>query len=143
MRNGLEVKRYSGRIAPDNVVNLTLQTTDVSATTIAQLFQDQMCFTCMKEAGASAEDILQHVVRNQRAIDAIKLRSAGFTLSELVQARHSFALVLGQPRCVAEDIVRFPVETSWLLGQGLSKCWLSCLSIELRTFLGQARSYSW
>ena len=88
MRNGLRVRRYSKRLAPDNVVHLILQTLDVSATTIAQLFQNQVCFKCMKEAGASAVDTFQHVVRNALAIDFVELRGAGFTLSQLVQARH-------------------------------------------------------
>ena len=47
MRNGLQVRRYSRRIAPYNVVNLILQTIDVSVTSIAQLFQDQIYFKCM------------------------------------------------------------------------------------------------
>ncbi len=41
----------------------------------------------MKEAGASAEDILKHLVNNRLDIDARALWNAGFSLSELVQAR--------------------------------------------------------
>ena len=48
MRNGLRLKRYIGKIAPDNIVTLILQTIDVTATSIAQLFQSQVCFKCMK-----------------------------------------------------------------------------------------------
>ena len=70
MRNDLNLHRYRTRIAPDNVVNLILQTIDVTATSIAQLFQAHVCFKCMKEAGASAEDILKHVVNNRLDIDA-------------------------------------------------------------------------
>ena len=40
----------------------------------------------MKDAGASADDILEYVADNRLDIDAVKLRSAGFSLSELVQA---------------------------------------------------------
>ena len=59
MRNGLKLKRYIRKIAPTNIVTLILQTIDVTATSIAQLFQAQVCFKCMKEAGASAEDIFR------------------------------------------------------------------------------------
>ena len=128
MRNGLEVKRYSGRIAPDNVVNLTLQTTDVSATTIAQLFQDQVCFKCMKDAGASAEDIFQHVVRNALDIDAVELRRPGFTLSQLVQARNEFSILTARPTVSQKTLLDSPLkQAGYIFGQGLSKCWLSCL----------------
>ena len=41
----------------------------------------------MKEAGAGAEDILKHLVDNRLDIDARALWNAGFSLSELVQAR--------------------------------------------------------
>ena len=41
----------------------------------------------MKEAGASAEDILKHLVHNRLDIDARALRNAGFSLRELVQPR--------------------------------------------------------
>ena len=72
--------------------NLILQTIDVTATSIAQLFQARVCFKCMKEAGASAEDILKHLVDNRLDIDARALRNAGFSLSELVQARDNLKL---------------------------------------------------
>ena len=44
MKNGLKLKRYIGRIAPNNIVTLILQTIDVTATSIAQLFQARVCF---------------------------------------------------------------------------------------------------
>ena len=46
----------------------------------------------MKEAGAGAEDILKHLVDNRLDIDARALRNAGFSLSELVQARDNLKL---------------------------------------------------
>ena len=87
MRDDLNLHRYRTRLGRDNVVNLILQTIDVTATSIAQLFQARVCFKCMKEAGASAEDILKHLVQNRLDVDARALRNAGFSLSELVQAR--------------------------------------------------------
>ena len=111
MRNGLQVRRYSRRIAPDNVVNLILQTIDVSVTSIAQSFQDQVCFKCVKEAVASAADIFQYVAGNALDIDAVELRRAGFTLSQLVQARNKKWYFNDAPPCVAKDIVRLPIET--------------------------------
>ena len=72
--------------------NLILQTIDVTATSIAQLFQARVCFKSMKEAGAGAEDILKHLVDNRLDIDARALRNAGFSLSELVQARDNLKL---------------------------------------------------
>ena len=89
MRNGLKLKRYLRRLAPDNVVPLTLQT---AASSIAQLFQDRVCFKCMKEGGASAEEIFAYVVDNALDIDAAELRRAAFNLSELVQARNKFPI---------------------------------------------------
>ena len=41
----------------------------------------------MKETGASADHILQYLCDNYLYIDARALRKAGFSLSELVQAR--------------------------------------------------------
>ena len=87
MRDDLNLHRYRTRLGRDNVVNLILQTIDVTATSIAQLFQARVCFKCMKEAGASAEDILKHLVHNRLDIDARALRNAGFSLRELVQPR--------------------------------------------------------
>ncbi len=92
VRDDLNLHRYRTRLGRDNVVNLILQTIDVTATSIAQLFQARVCFKCMKEAGASAEDILKHLVQNRLDVDARALRNAGFSLSELVQARDNLKL---------------------------------------------------
>ena len=104
MRNGLKLKRYIGKIAPNNIVTLILQTIDVTATSIAQLFQSQVCFKCMKEAGANAEDIFKYVVDNKLDIDAIELRRAGFNLSELVQARHKFNMLVVHPPVTTKSL---------------------------------------
>ena len=104
MRNGLKLKRYIGKIAPDNIVTLILQTIDVTATSIAQLFQARVCFKCMKEAGASAEDIFKYVVDNKLDIDAVELRRAGFNLSELVQARHKFNMLVVHPPVTTKSL---------------------------------------
>ncbi len=87
MRDDHNLHRYRKRLGPDNVVNLILQTIDAMSTSIAQLIQARVCFKCMKEAGASAEDILKHLVHNRLDIDARALRNAGFSLRELVQPR--------------------------------------------------------
>ena len=86
MRSHLNLHRYRAIISSDNVVTLILQSLDVTATSITQLFQAHVCFKFMKEAGASAEHILQYLCDNSLAIDARALRNAGFSLSELVQA---------------------------------------------------------
>ncbi len=59
MRSGLNLHGYCARISPGNVVTLILKSLDVTTTSISQLFQAHVCFKCMKEAGAGAEDILQ------------------------------------------------------------------------------------
>ena len=51
----------------------------------------------MKEAGASAEDILQYLCDNNLDIDACAFRNAGFSLSELVQARRNNKHLRGAP----------------------------------------------
>ena len=61
MRSGLNLHGYCAIISPDNVVTLILKSLDVTTTSISQLFQAHVCFKCMKEAGASAEHILQYL----------------------------------------------------------------------------------
>ena len=97
MRNNVELKRYLGKLAPDNIVTMIVQTIDVTDKSIYQLFSAKVCFKCMKEAGASAEDILEYVFGNKLAIDAVELRRAGFGLSELVQAHNRFPTLKGHP----------------------------------------------
>ena len=81
--------RYRAELSADKVVSLVLRSVDVTATSIAQLFQAHVCFKCMKEAGASAGHILQYLCNNNLDIDARAFRDAGFSLSELVQARRN------------------------------------------------------
>ena len=97
MRTHLNLHRYRAGISSDNVVTLVLQCLDVTATSITQLFQAHICFKCMKEAGASAEHILQYLCDNNLDIDARALRNAGFSLSELVQARKQKQKFAGCP----------------------------------------------
>ncbi len=98
----------------------------------------------MKEAGANAEDILKHLVDNRLDIDARALWNAGFSLSELVQAREKPVPFSFPPPCDDEDIVRLPIETGWLFCRRLSKCRLSRGPIDLRRrLLGQPRDDSW
>ena len=87
MRKNINLERYLRKLAPDNIVTMIVKTIDVADTSIDQLFRARVCFKCMKEAGASAEAILEYVVRNKLALNAVELRRAGFSLSELVQAR--------------------------------------------------------
>ena len=65
MRDDLNLHRYRTRLGRDNVVNLIIQTIDLTSTSNAQLHQARFCYKCMKEAGASAEDILQHLADNR------------------------------------------------------------------------------
>ena len=83
---------------------MIVQTIDVTDKSIDQLFSARVCFKCMKEAGASAEDILEYVVGNKLAIDAVELRRAGFGLSELVQARNKFPTLTGHPLVTTKSL---------------------------------------
>ena len=83
---------------------MIVQTIDVTDTSIDQLFSARVCFKCMKEAGASAEDILEYVVGNRLAIDAVELRRAGFSLSELVQARHKLPTLKRHPLATHQSL---------------------------------------
>ena len=89
MRSGLNLHGYRARISSGNVVTLILKSLDVTTTSISQLFQAHVCFKCMKEAGASAENILQYLCDNNVDIDARAFRNAGFGLGELMQARRN------------------------------------------------------
>ena len=85
VRNGLRVRRIMKFIEPDFIlqfIQLPIVSTDA-----ADLLASGVCFKCMKEVGVQAHEIIAlHVSHN----NAVYLRLAGFSLGDLLRARHQF-----------------------------------------------------
>lgn len=93
MRDGLAVRRYLERLAPDNIVTVTMHAiADAAESSIDARIECEceLCFKCMKDAGISAVRFFSYWVPRKKRINAVKLREAGFSLDELLAARDQF-----------------------------------------------------
>ena len=85
VRNGLRVRRIMKFSEPDFILQLIEQ--PIVSTDAADLHKSGVCFKCMKEVGVQAHEIIALQVSHNNAVD---LRVAGFSLGDLMRARHRF-----------------------------------------------------
>ena len=85
VRNGLRVRRIMKFSEPDFILQLIEQ--PIVSTDAADLHKSGVCFNCMKEVGVQAHEIIALQVSHNNAVD---LRVAGFSLGDLMRARHRF-----------------------------------------------------
>ena len=93
VRDGLCVRRLLPFLQQSGRRILSFVTQEVVLTTAAELHARGVCFKCMKEAGAQASDIIGLPI----PVDVVALRTAGFSLADLLRARDHLALYVHPP----------------------------------------------
>ena len=87
VRDGLCVRRLLPFLQQSGRRILSFVTQEVVLTTAAELHARGVCFKCMKEAGAQASDIIGLPI----PVDVVALRTAGFSLADLLRARSNIS----------------------------------------------------
>ena len=83
VREGLLVRRWIEKIKPAYILHVIIRVPEASGLSAVVLHDQGYCFKCMREFGVEAKELLN--VKSFH-VDALKLRYAGYSLSELRNA---------------------------------------------------------